>query len=98
MSGGSQGWASNSDLAALAAWVRSRRRIVILTHVKPDGDALGSTLAVSRAVNLSRGSFPGRPAPATPWYWGPLPDWFKDIAGVTEHRVIDEANRADHDS
>jgi phosphoesterase RecJ-like protein len=92
------GWASNSDLQSLAAWVRSRRRLVILTHVKPDGDAVGSTMAVARAVNLSRGSFPGRPAPATPWYWGPLPDWFTEIAGVTEHRVIDEAHRADHDA
>jgi bifunctional oligoribonuclease and PAP phosphatase NrnA len=91
-------WASNADLAALASWVKSRRRIVILTHVKPDGDAVGSTMAVARAINLARGAFPGRPAPATPWYWGPLPDWFKDIAGITEHRVIDEANRAGHDS
>ena len=74
MTGAAAGtWASNADLAALAAWVKARRRIVILTHVKPDGDAVGSTLALARAINLARGSFPGRPAPATPWYWGPLP-------------------------
>jgi bifunctional oligoribonuclease and PAP phosphatase NrnA len=92
-------WASTTTLPELAEWVRSRRRLVILTHVKPDGDALGSTLAVTRAVN--RASATGRdgvPPRATPWYWGPLPDWFPDIAGATDHRIIDEQHRADHDN
>ena len=36
-------WSSNTTLPELAAWLRTKRRIVILTHVKPDGDAVGAT-------------------------------------------------------
>ncbi|MEX2218908.1 MAG: DHH family phosphoesterase [Phycisphaerales bacterium] len=84
-------WSSTTDLPALAAWLRSRRRVVIVTHVKPDGDAIGSTMAVTRALNLLR------PGLATPWYFGPLPDWFPDVAAATPHRIITEQDRAEHD-
>lgn len=90
-------WSSTGDLAALAAWLKGRRRVVVLTHVKPDGDAVGSTLAVSRALNLLGAARGEREPVAVPWYWGPLPDWMPDIVKGTEHRVVDEANRADHD-
>jgi bifunctional oligoribonuclease and PAP phosphatase NrnA len=95
-------WVSTTTLEDLAAWLRPLRRVVVLTHVKPDGDAAGSTLAVTRALNLRHaatgGIVPetGFPA-ATPWYWGPLPDWMGAIAGTTEYRLIDEQNRAEHD-
>jgi phosphoesterase RecJ-like protein len=93
------GWASTITLPDLAAWLRSKRRIVILTHVKPDGDAIGSTIAVARALNIATGCGRDRiPAAATPWYWGPTPDWFKQVVGDTEHRIIDEQHRAEHDS
>src|SRR5690606_11356919 len=70
-------WATNSTLAELAEWIRTRKRIVILTHVKPDGDAVGSTIGVARAINLaSKTGGEYRPAKATPWFWGPQPDWF----------------------
>jgi bifunctional oligoribonuclease and PAP phosphatase NrnA len=92
-------WTSNTTLQDLALWLRSRKRIVILTHVKPDGDAVGSTIAVARALNLATGAGGmHRPATATPWFWGPLPDWFRDVVGPTETRFIDEQNKADHDA
>lgn len=84
-------YTSTIDLPAMAAWLRSRRRVVVLTHVKPDGDAVGSTMAVTRALNLLR------PGMATPWYFGPLPDWFKEVAGTTPYRIINEQQRAEHD-
>jgi phosphoesterase RecJ-like protein len=91
-------WMPNADIPALAAFIRQRRRIVILTHVKPDGDAIGATLAVARAINAATGTgVEFRPAAATPWYWGPMPDWFADVAGKTEHRLLDEKNRAEQD-
>jgi phosphoesterase RecJ-like protein len=93
---GTGAWASTIDLPALAAWLRSRRRVVVLTHVKPDGDAVGSTIAVTRALNLMRPGTPGKPF-ATPWYFGPLPDWFEGVRGATEFRVITEQERAEHD-
>lgn len=88
----SEAWGTNTDLASLAAWLRGRKRIVVLTHVKPDGDAVGSTVAVTRAINLAAGK-----EVAIPWYWGPLPDWMPDILAGLKHRVIDEQHRADHD-
>jgi bifunctional oligoribonuclease and PAP phosphatase NrnA len=95
-------WATNMTLEQLAQWLHPLRRIVVMTHVKPDGDAVGSTIAITRALNLRHaatgGTHPetGWPA-ATPWYWGPLPDWMKEITGDIQYRLIDEQNRAEHD-
>lgn len=97
-----QEWATNTTVEELASWLRGLRRVVVLTHVKPDGDAVGSTMAITRALNLRHaatgGIVPetGFPA-ATPWYWGPPPDWMKEIARETKYRTIDENNRADDD-
>jgi phosphoesterase RecJ-like protein len=85
-------WASNSDLPAIASWLRGVKRVVVLTHVKPDGDAVGSTVAATRAINLAAGR-----QVAMPWYWGPLPDWMPEVIGDTAYRVVDEQNRAEHD-
>lgn len=41
---------SNLDLAALAAALSKVRAAVVLSHAKPDGDALGSCLAVRRLL------------------------------------------------
>lgn len=97
MSTDSHTWTSNTDLAAVATWLRLCRRVVVLTHVKPDGDAVGSSVAATRAINLALGGVPGREV-AVPWYWGPLPDWMKDVIGPTAYRFIDEQNRAEHDN
>jgi phosphoesterase RecJ-like protein len=97
VSNDSHTWTSNTDLAAVATWLRLCRRIVVLTHVKPDGDAIGSSVAATRAINLALGGVPGREV-AVPWYWGPLPDWMKDVIGPTAYRFIDEQNRAEHDN
>lgn len=86
-------WTSNSDLPSIARWLRGLRRVVVLTHVKPDGDAVGSTIAAARAINVAAGR-----EVAVPWYWGPLPDWMKDITGKDAYRVIDEQHRAEHDT
>jgi phosphoesterase RecJ-like protein len=85
-------WGSNTDIAGLASWLAGCKRVVVLTHVKPDGDAIGSTMAVTRALNLA-----AKREVAIPWYWGPLPDWMKDIAGKTPYRVVSEASPAHHD-
>ncbi|QYU65967.1 DHH family phosphoesterase [Leptolyngbya sp. 15MV] len=91
-------WASNTTLDQIAAWLRRSRRTVVLTHVKPDGDAIGSTLALARALNYAAGSLAASLGPiAVPWYFGPLPDWFPEVAGPTERRIITEDQRAEHD-
>jgi bifunctional oligoribonuclease and PAP phosphatase NrnA len=44
------GYTSNTTLEAIADRLRAVNTILISTHVKPDGDAIGSTLALARAL------------------------------------------------
>ena len=41
---------TDTDLAAVVAAIRSHSRFVLTTHENPDGDALGSLLALHRAL------------------------------------------------
>lgn len=79
----SETWTTNATLAEIAAWLRGARRVVVLTHLKPDGDAVGSTVAVCRAINKIR------PGGAAAWYCGPMPVWFASLAGDTPTFVLD---------
>lgn len=60
----------------LAEWVRDAGRVLLITHVRPDGDAVGSTLAIARAAGLAgvRTSLA---------YAGELPPWMGEILGET---------------
>lgn len=69
-------WASNTTLPELAEWLRDRSRVVILTHVKPDGDALGASLALARTLRQTG-------ADAVPWFTGPMPTWAPELVGQT---------------
>jgi len=40
-----EAYESTASASALAAWVGKARRVTITTHSKPDGDAVGATLA-----------------------------------------------------
>lgn len=94
----SHAWASTTTIADLGSWLRERRRVVVLTHLKPDGDAIGSTIAVTRAINQAAAARGTVLEPtATPWYAGPMPDWAGEIIGPTDHRVLTQAERPDHD-
>jgi phosphoesterase RecJ-like protein len=73
----SGGWRSNCSLGDLAEWLSDKRNIVLLTHAKPDGDALGSTLALARVLNRREG------VTARCWYWGPMLGWMEEIIGDT---------------
>ncbi len=83
-------WTSSTTLEQLAAWLRTCRRVVVLTHTKPDGDAVGSTIALVRTLNLTdtyAASRQGEPR-SEAWYTGPRPSWLADVAGSTPHRVL----------
>ncbi len=83
-----EAWASNTTLEQIAAWLAGVRSVVLLTHAKPDGDAMGSTLALARAINLSRGSS-GASSVAECWYCGPMPSWWKMLARQTKCREVE---------
>jgi phosphoesterase RecJ-like protein len=82
-------WASTCELADIARWIKERlaagERFAIVTHTKPDGDAVGSSVAVARVINRLR------PGAAECWYFGALPAWLDAVAGATPRRLIDEA-------
>ena len=40
----------NSSIEEIAARIRRAKSVVILTHMRPDGDAIGSALALSCAL------------------------------------------------
>lgn len=78
-------WGATASVEEMSAWLASRRRTVVLTHVKPDGDAVGSTLALVRALNTLR------PGSSEAWYTGPQPAWLAQVARATPHRIVSEA-------
>ncbi len=75
---------SNVDLSTIADRIRGAGRIVITTHVKPDGDAIGSTIALARAVERL-----GKEAHV--WYSGPVMDVFKPLIAPTKASVVAES-------
>ncbi len=60
-----QTWESNTDVPSIADRLRAAQRIAILTHAKPDGDAIGSTLALART--LTRMGKHAIPVYLNPW-------------------------------
>lgn len=72
---------SNVQPAELAAWLRGRTKVVCLTHAKPDGDALGSTLGLARCLQQ-------RGVAVECWYVGPFPAWLETVAGATPVRKL----------
>jgi phosphoesterase RecJ-like protein len=67
---------STVDAEGIARQLKSATRVVITTHAKPDGDAVGSALALARAI-MARG------AVAEAWFAGPFPDWLGEVCGTT---------------
>jgi phosphoesterase RecJ-like protein len=41
---------SNNELSEIAAVLKSRQRFVVMSHMRPDGDALGCTLAMTHCL------------------------------------------------
>lgn len=60
-----EAYVSNATLAQIAARLRDAQHVAILTHSKPDGDAVGSSLALARS--LARLGITARPIFLPPW-------------------------------
>jgi len=74
---GAEQWRTNSSLAEIADRLRSSDRVALATHARPDGDAVGSTLALARTLAAM-----GRKA--MPIYNGPWPHRFDPLVGRTQ--------------
>jgi phosphoesterase RecJ-like protein len=80
-------WATNTTLDAICQRLRGARRIIVTTHVKPDGDAVGSAAALVRTLNHT--AWGGATSPrATAWFFGPPPPWLGSVCGDTPHVFI----------
>jgi phosphoesterase RecJ-like protein len=69
-------YSSNTTAEKVASWLKGRKKVVICTHAKPDGDALGSTTGLSRA--LAHAGIAGEI-----WLIGPFPTWTDAVIGST---------------
>lgn len=67
-------YVGNADTAAAARWIEAHDRFVITTHLKPDGDAIGTSLALARAIRLAKPR-----ATIEVWYAGVLPDFLDEV-------------------
>jgi phosphoesterase RecJ-like protein len=65
--GSALSYESNTTLKAIAGRLLEADRIIITTHTKPDGDALGSVAALARALEL-------RDKQPQAWLMPPVPD------------------------
>ena len=77
-------WLTDIDLSAIAERLRAANSVTLLTHEKPDGDAVGSTVALALALNRIDVS-------ATVAYAGAWTDRFNAIAaGATVIKLGDQ--------
>ena len=86
-------WGSSATLAEIADRLARAKRIAVLTHSKPDGDAIGSSLALARALihtgkSVRQGGDGGGVVVATPLYLGPWPSRFDPLIPPT--RIVQE--------
>jgi len=70
-------YSTNTTLEAIATRLRACSRVLVLTHLKPDGDAAGSATGLVRALNLTPG-WSTNPR-ATAWFYGPPPPWLPEL-------------------
>ncbi len=77
-------YTANTTPAEAARWLAPARSVVITTHFRPDGDAVGSSLALARALTARD--------PETRvelWYAGILPQYLDAVIGETPFRHLD---------
>jgi phosphoesterase RecJ-like protein len=83
-----ESYTTNTTWAEIAERVRRGRRIALITHAKPDGDALGCQLALARAL-------PQLGKAADVYVMGPLEPPLVPIIGDTPIRRADEESPDD---
>jgi phosphoesterase RecJ-like protein len=80
-------WRSTVTVRDVARRCKAARSVALLTHIKPDGDAIGSTLAVARALRHAG-------VAATCCYLPPWPERFGEVLRGTPTLHLPEANPA----
>ncbi|MHC4427977.1 MAG: DHH family phosphoesterase [Planctomycetota bacterium] len=78
------GYGSNTTIDEVATRIRGARRILFTTHVKPDGDGMGSALALARALEAT-----GSDQRGEIFIMGPLEKRLAVIAADTPYRLVE---------
>ncbi len=78
----SSGYTTTTTVAAIVTRLLGAKKVLVLTHSKPDGDALGSTMALVRAL-VSKG------IAASAVYVGPVPRWGPLVVGRSPAKIVD---------
>lgn len=71
----SSAWSSSTTTTQIAAWLSGRQHVAVLTHVKPDGDAVGSAVGLVRALRH-------KGIEARAFFYGPKPGWSDRLLGA----------------
>ena len=79
-------WSSTTTLPELAHWLCAHTDILLVTHNKPDGDAIGSCVGVARALRR-RARQTGTPVRAEVLLAGPVERWADSLLGEGETRA-----------
>ncbi len=80
-------WATNVSIEELGAWLEGGHRFAVLTHTKPDGDAVGSTIALVRALRVVCERSGGDPSRIMAHFAGGTPRWIGDVAFEDEYQT-----------
>ena len=75
-------YASNTTIPQMAKRILAGRRILITTHARPDGDAMGSVLALARALTAKKKT-------ADVFLMGPIESSLLTIAEPTPFRLVE---------
>lgn len=78
-------WASTASFDDITARIGAAQRVVCTTHARPDGDAMGSVLALVRGLSAM-----GKDASGL--LMGPVPAPLQQLVGTTEVRSIESAD------
>ena len=81
-------YVTNTTYAELAGRIRAAQRLALVSHQKPDGDAIGSVFALSRAL-------PGKTVDNI--FRGPVERFARVIAEGTPYRTDEETPADDYD-
>ncbi|MHC4414812.1 MAG: DHH family phosphoesterase [Planctomycetota bacterium] len=82
---------STATIDQIAARITRGRRILLTTHVKPDGDGMGATLALRRALVVE-----GEPDRAADIYlMGPVEASLREVAGDTPYHLVEDGPPGD---
>ena len=80
-------WTSTTTPTQVARHLAAAGPIAVITHAKPDGDAAGSSIALTRSLRKAG-------IDAVSWFVGPNPPWLPELAADTPYATFEPGTPA----